>query len=105
MESGVATVAGCTAPPVASTRRSVGAVTVEKRMVPSGPHAAVDSPSAGVIACGVPPRASTRFIWPSAKNPIERLSGDQNGQRARSVPGSGRASAESSVRTQSVGWP
>ena len=66
-------------------------------MVPSGPHAAVDSPSAGVIACGVPPRASTRFIWPSAKNPIEWLSGDQNGQRARSVPDSGRASAESSA--------
>src|SRR5437016_6016523 len=39
---------------------------------------------------------SIRFSLPPAKKPIDRLSGDQNGYLAPSVPGNGRASAESS---------
>jgi hypothetical protein len=34
---------------------------------------------------------SIRFSLPSAKNPIDRLSGVQNGYLAPSVPASGRA--------------
>ena len=42
---------------------------------------------------------STRFSFSSAKNPMDRLSGDQNGDVPCSVPGSGRAAEESSDRT------
>src|SRR5262245_52871329 len=45
-----------------------------------------------------PPSTSIRFNLLSAKNPIDRLSGDQNGNWAPSVPGSGRAAPESSGR-------
>ena len=46
---------------------------------------------------------SIRFNTPPAVNPTDRLSGDQNGNRAPSVPASGRASCESSGRSQSRG--
>ena len=46
-------------------------------------------------------RLSSLFM----KNPIERLSGDQNGRRAPSVPGRARAFAESRSRTHSIGCP
>src|SRR5262245_43794765 len=42
-----------------------------------------------------------RFSLPPAKKPSHRLSGDQNGSWASSVPGSGRAVTTSSDRTQS----
>src|SRR5262245_3745493 len=48
-----------------------------------------------------PPVARTRLIFPSAKNPIQRLSGDQNGLTALSVPGIGRPSRVPSGRSQS----
>src|SRR5262245_47650261 len=48
---------------------------------------------------------SIRFNLPSAKNPTEALSGDQNGNDAVSVPGSGCAVTESSRRTQSCDLP
>ena len=42
----------------------------------------------------------TILSFPSAKKPMDRPSGDQNGTRALSVPVSGRMSGESSDRSQ-----
>jgi hypothetical protein len=42
---------------------------------------------------------SMRFSLVPAKNPIDRLSGDQNGDVARSVPANGLANVESSRRS------
>ena len=49
--------------------------------------------------------SGTFLSFPSAKNPRCRLSGDQNGKRAPSVLGNGRAERESSGRSQSCRWP
>src|SRR5262245_16361255 len=54
------------------------------------------TPSASQSVRDGPPPLSMRFNFLSAKKPIERPSGDQNGEKASSVPGSG--CAESSVR-------
>jgi hypothetical protein len=42
---------------------------------------------------------------PSAKNAIQRLSGDQKGEKAPSVPGNARADSASAGRTQISGRP
>ncbi len=47
----------------------------------------------------VPPPTSSRFSAPAAKKPMERLSGDQNGNRAPSVPASGCAVVVASDRS------
>src|SRR5262245_63658928 len=49
--------------------------------------------------CGVPPEISMRFSFPSAKNPKDWPSGDQNGFNAPSVPASGRKAVELIERT------
>jgi hypothetical protein len=49
---------------------------------------------------GKPPPISMRFSLPSAKNPIDRLSGDQKGEIAPSVPAKGCAVTASSGRIQ-----
>src|SRR5262249_42741566 len=54
-----------------------------------------------VSTCGAPPAMSMRFSLPSAKNPTDALSGDQNGYDAPSVPGSSCAATESNGRSQS----
>ena len=73
---------------------------VEKMIVPSLFHA----PPRGTGATDTsvftdPPSMSMRFSLLSAKNPMDRLSGDQNGRDARSVPANGRADGESSDRS------
>src|SRR5262245_49913725 len=50
--------------------------------------------------CGAPPPTSIRFNLPSAKYPTDRLSGDQNGVAAPSVPASGCADVADSDRSQ-----
>src|SRR5215472_9443927 len=76
-------------------------------MVPAGLHEplilAPVTPDASVNAG--PPARSTRLRLLSAKKPIERLSGDQNGATAFSVPATGWARVESSGRSQSWFWP
>src|SRR5436190_14929825 len=75
-------------------------------MVASAPHDAPPDCGASQIVCEDPPSSSTRFSLPSAKNPIERESGDQNGKAGESVSVltvvslSRRASSESRLRTQ-----
>jgi hypothetical protein len=49
---------------------------------------------------GRPPSTSTRLSWRSAKNPMERPSGDQNGCAPPSVPGMARTSWEPRSRNQ-----
>ena len=49
------------------------------------PPSEVGTPEASVRA--EPPSISMRLSLVSAKNAMERLSGDQNGAAARSVPG------------------
>lgn len=51
---------------------------------------------------GGPPLISTTFSFDGAKKPIDKLSGDQNGQDANPVPARGLASRESSERTHNV---
>ena len=60
-------------------------------MTPSRLHAPPFALGALARTCGGPPAMSIRFSLPSAKNPIDRLSGVQNGYLAPSVPASGRA--------------
>src|SRR5262245_29022472 len=55
--------------------------------------------------CGEPPSISNRFNLPSAKKPIERLSGDQNGRAANEVPANGRIEPESSERSHNCDRP
>ncbi len=52
-----------------------------------------------------PSLTSVLLSLPPAKKPTERLSGDQKGSAAPSVPGSTRAVRESSRRTHSRGVP
>src|SRR5262245_10553092 len=52
-----------------------------------------------------PPVASILFSLPPAKNPMKRLSGDQNGKAASSVPASGCALKASSGRTHKRLFP
>src|SRR5687768_4924654 len=56
---------------------------------------------ASASVCGGPPEASIFFNFRSAKNPTNRLSGDQKGFEAPSVPASGRAEAPESGWTHS----
>src|SRR5262245_51659264 len=70
-------------------------------MVPSGPH---DPPRISLAAAqttiGGPPDASIFLSSPPAKNARERLSGDQNGEDASSVPRSTRGAKVPSDRIQ-----
>src|SRR6266508_4495413 len=54
---------------------------------------------------GGPPAMSIFFSFVSAKNATERLSGDQKGAAAPSVPASGTALESASGRTQRNGRP
>src|SRR6266851_2803990 len=94
-----------TVPPDAETRESPPAAPGEKRITPSWFHV----PPRGVVAsastCSPPPDASSLFIFPSAKNPMVWLSGDQKGNCAPSVPARGWADSDSSGRTHSWVFP
>ena len=60
-----------------------------KSMVPFGLQLPPNARGASASTSGFPPSRSRRFSFPSAKKPIERLSGAQNGKLAPSVPASG----------------
>src|SRR5215831_18448725 len=59
---------------------------VPKIIVSSRPHEPPRKSSAFAIVWAVPPAAGIFLSFPSAKNPIQRLSGDQNGRSAFSAP-------------------
>src|SRR5262245_15183212 len=76
----------------------------EKRITPSRLHAPPRGLPAFASVCTAPPSISIRLSLPSAKNPSDRLSGDQKGKVAPSVPGSGRAERESRGRSHNRDW-
>src|ERR1041384_6558906 len=91
--AGCATVRGV--PPTADTAWSGPLLPpVENIIVSSSVHVpvAVRLPlladtTNGQIISGTPPATGTFLIAPSAKKPIQRLSGEKNGLRASAVPG------------------
>src|SRR5215472_108133 len=51
----------------------------ENKITPLGPHEPPKETGASASVIGGPPRVSIFFSFSSAKNPSQRLSGDQNG--------------------------
>ena len=89
-------------PPLALTRYKGSVAERVNTMVPSAFHVPPRVlKGASATACTSPLATSIRFNWPREKNPTDRLSGDQKGLLPPSVPGSGRAASESSVRSHS----
>src|SRR5438132_4104840 len=74
------------------------------RMTPSVLHVPPRL-AALVSVCGDPPARSTRFSLVPSKKPTDRLSDDQNGKLAPSVPVNGCAVALSSDRSHSRDAP
>ena len=89
-------------PPEKDTRRMPEGP-VPARIVPSGPHAPPRGSGTPVISNAGPPTALTLLSFPSAKNPTDKLSGDQNGRSAPSVPGIACAVPVSKRRSHSMG--
>src|SRR5688572_6161866 len=71
-------------PPSADTRNSPASE--PKTMTPCVLQAPPLNVDTGAMSFGAPPDASTRFNRPPATNAMLRLSGDQNGCAASSVP-------------------
>src|SRR6266498_1531250 len=69
-------------------------------MTPSRFHVPPRFIGASQSVWGGPPEASIFLSFPSAKKPMKRLSGDQNGKEGFSVPGSGCTASESKGRIQ-----
>ncbi len=71
----------------------------ENRMTPSAFQLPPKPPLTGVSVSGAPPPTSSRLRASIVKNPIDRLSGDQNGNEAPSVPGRGCAVVAAKARS------
>jgi hypothetical protein len=87
-------------PPDAFTRRIGSLSPPSNRITPSRPHEPSAPVGASQITCGGPPATAIFLSLPFDMNPRKRLSGDQNGVRVSSVPGSGFAVSELSGRSQ-----
>src|SRR5579859_6603927 len=74
-------------------------------MTPCGLHAPPRPQGALHTICDPPPAMSILSSLPATKKPIDRLSGDQKGYEAPSVPLTGWAVKVSSGRTQSIVLP
>src|SRR5262245_31991017 len=76
-------------PPSAATLKSVRPA--ENTIVLFVLHVLPSNPTSGTVQTvrGEPPAASTRLMAPRTTNPIVRLSGDQKGDVAPSVPAIG----------------
>jgi hypothetical protein len=94
-------VTGSGLPPLADTRSSGPSLKPLNRMTPSAFQVPPRPWATSQIAVGNPPSTSTRLSFPAAKNPIDRLSGDQKGYVASSVPGMTRGSTASNRLIQS----
>src|SRR5215510_6701179 len=70
-------------------------------ITPSTFHAPPDPWGASHSVCAGPPVASIFLSLPPEENTMKRLSGDQKGKVASSVPASGCAVSELSARTHS----
>src|SRR5262249_29265114 len=98
-------VTGTGTPPEAETRDSAVRYPVVRTIVSSGPHEPPRAVPTSQIVMGRPPEIVMRLSLRSAKNPSERLSGDQKGYEAFSVPGRGCAVSESSRRNHNLRVP
>src|SRR4029077_16146330 len=74
-------------------------------MIPSRFQAPPRPVGASERVNGGPPEASIFLSLPPAKNPMNRLSGDQKGKPAPSVPARGCACNESRGRTHKSDFP
>src|SRR5215472_4812493 len=92
-------VTGEALPPASETRSSLLSFAVN-RITPSRLQVPGVGPTSAKVSIG-PPDKATFFSLPPEENPINRPSGDQKGNVAFSVPGSGSADGESSARIQS----
>src|ERR1700733_6390443 len=77
----------------------------ENRITPPGPHAPPRPSGTSQTTSADPTSRSMVLSLLSAKNPRERLSGDQKGKNAPSVPGSACASSPFVGRTQRAVLP
>ena len=91
---------GAGTPPSSATRNRAPLIFGAKTITPSRFHVPPRGVAASHRVCAGPPARAIFLSLPCAKNPRFRPSGDQNGNVAPSVPGIGRASSESSGRTQ-----
>ena len=96
-----AAVAGMLAHGVTMPDRFVGAIGSGADQVPAEFQVPLAIVPTGARFRGSPPSRSRRFSAPSAKKPMERLSGDQKGAFAPSVPGNMVAEVVDSGRNQS----
>src|ERR1700730_6103459 len=94
-----AAVASLAVPPLAGMRKMAEEAAGANRMVPSGPQLPPLPRGASASVRTAPPLASTVFNLPAPKKPMYRLSGDQKGKVASSVPASGCAEGELRERT------
>src|SRR5687768_9302718 len=76
-----------------------------KMTTPSLLHAPPAPTGARASTWSEPPSTPMRLMRSLEKNPMDSLSGDQNGNDAPSVPASGRATPDLNDRTQSCGRP
>src|SRR5262249_42003036 len=97
---GLIVVTSVDSPPPAGMRLQAPVPAGAKRMMLPSPH---DPPALPESASDrtPPPARSSRFNFRSAKKPSDRLSGDQKGRVACSVPAKGSALSESRERSQS----
>ena len=89
-------------PPDAATREIPVLMSGAKAITPLFPHESPRGFGASQMLCTGPPDASMILSLPSEKKPIERLSGDQNGNRPPSVAATGAAVPAASDRSQSL---
>ena len=87
-------VTGDGSPPADEILKSPSFALRAKTMVPSWFHVPPRGSGASHKICGSLPETSTFFSFPSAKNPIKLLSGDQKIAPAPSVPGKGGRNQE-----------
>src|SRR5262245_66353672 len=95
-------------PPEAGTRQSPPPVAELglNKMMSSEFHVPPRPVSASArVRTSPPPVMSIRFTLPPPKKPIDRLSGDQNGNDASVVPVSGRADPRLSGTSKARGLP
>jgi len=104
LSPGASVVALAGVPPSAGTRWMP--VPPSNKMPPAALHVTVPSGAApmSAIVRGSPPTIATRLSSLPERKPTSRLSGDQNGIVAPSVPGSGRASNAPRERMYSSVW-
>src|SRR5258708_30935562 len=92
-------------PPEEETRNKVLLTAGVRRMSPSLFHVPPRPSEASQMVNGGPPEDSIFLSLPPAKNAMKRLSGDQKGYVAPSVPAKGCACEESRGRIHMTDFP